>query len=151
MEPTGVPLTDADGQQVFVDILAHDVIKPLEMLKVSLEKSLFGRNPCLNGRVVWKESNEKTREAIENNLKISTSWYADHAENCVSKLQQAYSRKYQPQQYAHAVNVSQSPQDVPNKRFGRRMSALFRGQREDPREPEPSPSDEGIADVTRGF
>jgi hypothetical protein len=137
-----------------MDILANDVIKPLENLKVSQERSLFGRNPCSYGRVVRKESNDKTREAIENNLKISTTWYADHAENSVSKLLQAYSRKYQPQQYASSANVSPRPQDVPNKKFGRRMSALFRGQREDQREPKPSeatPSDEGIADVTCGY
>jgi hypothetical protein len=30
-------LTDADAQQAFMDILANDVIKPLEMLKVSQE------------------------------------------------------------------------------------------------------------------
>jgi hypothetical protein len=37
LEPTGVPptRTDADAQQAFIDILANDVIKPLEILKVS--------------------------------------------------------------------------------------------------------------------
>jgi hypothetical protein len=103
--------------------------------------------------VIWKESNDKIRNRTKKNLNISASHYADHAENRVSKLQQAYSRKYQPQQYAYSANVSQRPQDAPNKRFGR-VSALFRGQREDSREPEPAkatPSDEGIADVTHAF
>ena len=35
--PTGVAPTGADTQQAFVDILVNDVIKPLEMLKVSQE------------------------------------------------------------------------------------------------------------------
>ncbi|KAN0140313.1 hypothetical protein V8E53_002209 [Lactarius tabidus] len=144
-DPRGEPITtrtawdkvrdnlgrDADAQQAFIDILANDVIKPLENLK---------------------ESNDKTREAIENNLKISTSWYADHAENSVSKLLQEYSRKYQPQKYASSANVSQRPQDVPNKKFRRRMSALFRGQREDQQEPKPTeatPSNEVSDDDCR--
>ena len=31
----GVSLTDADARQAFMDILAKDVIRPLEILKVS--------------------------------------------------------------------------------------------------------------------
>jgi hypothetical protein len=63
--------------------------------------------------------------------------YADHAENKISKLQQAYLKKYYPQ-YAHSTEDSQHPQDVQNKRFGGKVSALFRGRREDLREPEPA-------------
>ncbi|KAN0140324.1 hypothetical protein V8E53_002220 [Lactarius tabidus] len=109
--------SDADAQQAFMDMLANDVIKPLEMLN---------------------ESNVKTRERIEKNLKSSAAGYADHAENRVSKLQQAYLRKYQPQQHAYSANASQRPQDAPNKRFGSRVSTLFRGRREASPVPEPA-------------
>ena len=35
LELTGVPSTDTDVQQAFIDILTSDVINPLEVLKVS--------------------------------------------------------------------------------------------------------------------
>jgi hypothetical protein len=101
----------------------------------------------------WKESNNEIRNRMKDNLNMSASAYADYAENTVSKLQQAYSKKYQRQQHAHSTSTSQHPQDVPNKRPPNRnvVSALFRGRREDRREPEPAkaaPADEGIANVT---
>jgi hypothetical protein len=77
--------------------------------------------------------------------------YADHAENEISKLQQAYLKKYYPQ---HSTEDSQHPQDVQNNRFGGNASGLIRGRREDLREPEPAKpaqSEEGIADITHGF
>ena len=149
-ELTGVPLTDADAQQAFVDILTNDVIKPLEILKASQENIFLARLRS-NGRVVWKEANDKTRRRIERDLKSSAENYADYAENTVSKLQQAYLRKYQPQQHASSANISQNPQDISNKTFGLKMSSFFRSRREDSREPEPAkpaPSEEGIAEVT---
>ncbi|KAN0140260.1 hypothetical protein V8E53_002156 [Lactarius tabidus] len=135
---------DADTQQVFVDILANDVIKPLEKLK----------HPCSNGRVTWKKVKDNARGCINENLDISASHYAEHAEKRVLKLQQAYLKKNRSQQHAYSSNISRRPQGVPdsNKRFGRRMSALvFRGQREDQREPEPVPSEEGISNFTLDF
>jgi hypothetical protein len=118
-----------------MDILSTDVIRPLETLKVSQEDLVFGRHPCSNGNVIWKEVNDKRRKIIKNNLKTSASRYADYAENRVWKLQQAHSRKYQPQQYTHSANVSQRPQDVPDKRLRRKarrkVSALSRSQQED--------------------
>ncbi len=77
--------------------------------------------------------------------------YADYAESTISKLQQAYLKKYYPQQYAHSTEVSERPEDVPNKSFGSKVSALFHGRREDLRDPEPAKSEEGIADITHGF
>jgi hypothetical protein len=62
-------------------------------------------------------------------------------------LQKAYLKKYHPQQYAHST-------DAPNKRFGGKVSALFRRRRDDSRELEPATpteSEEGIADITHGF
>jgi len=57
----------------------------------------------------------------------------------ISKLQQAYLKKYHPLEF-HATEVlpkvSQRPEDVRNKTFGSKVSALFRGRREDLREPE---------------
>ena len=87
---------------------------------------------------------------MKDNLKMSASAYADYAENTISKLQQAYSRKYQPEQSPHSTNASVPPQDDRNKRSRNIVSTLFR-RREDQREPEPAkaaPSVEGIANVT---
>ena len=70
LELTSVSLTDADAQQAFVDILTSDVIKPLEILKVSQENIFLARLRS-NGRVVWKEANDKTRRRIERDLKSS--------------------------------------------------------------------------------
>ncbi len=85
-----------------------------------------------------------TRKWIEEDLKKSAAKYADHAENEIPKLQQAYLKKYHPEQYAHST-------DVQNKRFGGKVSALFRGRRGDLQEPEPAKSERGIADITHGF
>ncbi|KAH9175092.1 hypothetical protein EDB89DRAFT_2138609 [Lactarius sanguifluus] len=111
---------EASTQQAFVDILDNDVIKPLTTLK---------------------ESKDRTRNRIEECLQRSATSYADHAENKVSKLQQAYLKKYYPQQHATPTEASQRPQSFPNKRFGGKVSALFRGRREDSQEPEsPKPT-----------
>ncbi|KAH9059288.1 Rho GTPase activation protein [Lactarius vividus] len=111
---------EASTRQAFVDSLDNDVIKPLTTLK---------------------ESKYQTRNRIEEDLKRSATSYADHAENKVSKLQQAYLKKYYPQQDATppTTEASQRPQSVPNKKFGGKVSALFRGRREvPPQEPEPA-------------
>ena len=88
---------------------------------------------------------------MKDNLKMSASAYADYAENTISKLQQAYSRKYQPQQSPHSTNASVPPQDDRNKKSRNIVTTLFRSRREDQREPEPAkaaPSVEGIVNVT---
>jgi hypothetical protein len=59
-------------------------------------------------------------------------------------------KKYYPQEYAHSTEALQRPRDIPNKRFGGKVSALFRG-REDLREPEPAKSEEGMTDIIHGF
>ncbi|KAI9431839.1 hypothetical protein BJY52DRAFT_1341106 [Lactarius psammicola] len=66
---------EANNQQVFVDILDNDVIKPLTNLK---------------------ESNAETGKRIEKDLKRSATKYADHAENKILKLQQPYFKRYHP-------------------------------------------------------
>ena len=119
-----------------MDILANDVIKPLEILKVSKEEYRI-----LEGVLVLmaqKDSNDKTRKRIEEDLKISASAYADYAETTVSTLQQGYLRKYQPQRYVSSAKVSQNSQFVPNKRFRNVGPANLKA----------APSGEGIADVT---
>ncbi|KAH8997020.1 hypothetical protein EDB86DRAFT_3155043 [Lactarius hatsudake] len=110
---------EASTQQTFVDILDNDVIKPLRTLK---------------------ETKDETRKRIKEDLKGTATKYADYAENTISKLQRAYLKKYYPQQCAHSTDASQCPQDIPNKRFGGRVSALFRSWREDLWDPEPTKS-----------
>ncbi|KAH9049291.1 hypothetical protein EDB83DRAFT_2522836 [Lactarius deliciosus] len=113
-EPTAA--AEADTQQAFVDMLDNDIIKPLTTLK---------------------KTKDETRKQIEEDLKESAAQYANYAENTISKLQQAYLKKYYPQQYAHSTDTPQRPQDIQTRRFGGKVSVLFRGRREDLREPEP--------------
>ncbi|KAH8986340.1 hypothetical protein EDB92DRAFT_2022602 [Lactarius akahatsu] len=109
-------VAEADTQQAFVDMLDNDIIEPLTTLK---------------------KTKDETRKRIEEDLKESAAQYAGCAENTISKLQQAYLKKYYPQQYAHSTDIPQRPQDIQTKRFGGKVSVLFRGRREDLREPEP--------------
>jgi hypothetical protein len=97
--------------------------------------------------LTWKASNYAKRERVAGDLKRSASWYADHAENTVSKLQQAYLKKYQSQEYDYFSNASQRPQDVSNNGFGSRVSSLFRGWWEDWQ----GPFEGGITGITHGF
>jgi hypothetical protein len=106
---------------------------------------------------VRKETNDKTRKRIDHALKLSTAWYADYAENEISKLQQAYLKKHHPVE-SHSSEVLQRPEDGRNKTFGGKVSALFRGRREDLREPElakqvakAAMSEEGIAEIAYAF
>ena len=113
----------------------------------------MGRHPCSNA-AVWKGTNDETRRRIKADLNASAATYADHVENTISGLQQAYLKKYYPQEYSHSTGVSQPHEDVRNKRFGGKVSALFRGRREDLRSPELTKlakSEEGIANITHVF
>ncbi|KAH9029688.1 hypothetical protein EDB85DRAFT_1509515 [Lactarius pseudohatsudake] len=109
---------EAKTQQAFVDVLDNDVIKPLVMLK--------------------------TRKRVEEGLEKSAAKYADHAENTILKLQQAYLKKHNPRQYAQSTDVSQYSQDVPNRRFGNKASAQFGGRQKNVGGPEPSKSEEAL-------
>ncbi|KAH9029729.1 hypothetical protein EDB84DRAFT_224985 [Lactarius hengduanensis] len=93
---------EADTQQAFVDMLDNDIIKPLTTLK---------------------KTKDETRKRIEEDLKESAAQYADYAENTISKLQQAYLKKYYPQQYAHSTDTPQRPQDIQTKRLPRLKKA----------------------------
>ncbi|KAH9165418.1 hypothetical protein EDB89DRAFT_2246716 [Lactarius sanguifluus] len=115
---------EANTQQAFVDILENDVIKPLESLK---------------------ETKAQRGKQIEEDLKESSAKYADYAENTVSKLQEAYSKKSHPQ---HSTDLPRRSQGTTNKGFGRGLSALFR-RREDSRAPEPAKSEEVSDDDCR--
>ena len=115
------------------------MIRPLEILKVRKEEYLF-----LAGITVLmarKDSNDKTRERIDRDLKGSAADYANYAETRVSKLQQGYLRKHQPRRYASLAKVLQHPQFVLNNRLGNMG----------PETAKDDPSDEGIADVIHGF
>ncbi|KAH9161827.1 hypothetical protein EDB89DRAFT_2080249 [Lactarius sanguifluus] len=121
---------EANTQQAFVDILDNDVIKPLESLKASQE---------------LLETKAQRGKQIEEDLKESSARYADYAENTVSKLQEAYSKKSHPQ---HSTDLPRRSQGTTNKGFGSRLSALFR-RREDSRAPEPAKSEEVSDDDCR--
>jgi len=75
-----------------VDILDKDVIKPLTTLR---------------------ESRDQLRKGIEKELKKSAAarGYADHAENTISKLQQAYLKKYYPQEPAKPAKSEEAFDD----------------------------------------
>ncbi|KAH9032140.1 hypothetical protein EDB85DRAFT_1890802 [Lactarius pseudohatsudake] len=130
---------EANAQQAFVDVLDNDVIKPLVTLKASQE--------CLA-----QEMQDEIRTRIEEDLKKSAAQYANHAENTISKLQQAYLKKYFPRECARSIDDLRGHRDIPtNKRFGDKVSGLFRGRREDLREPGPAkptkpPKSEEVSD-----
>ncbi|KAH9032182.1 hypothetical protein EDB85DRAFT_1275814 [Lactarius pseudohatsudake] len=94
---------EASTREAFVSSLDIDVIKPLATLK---------------------ETGDRTRKRIDKNLRNSAADYADHAENTISKLQQAYLKKYPPVDHSHSTT---SFQHVPSRRFG---VNLFRNRRE---------------------
>ena len=104
----------------------------------------------------WKETKDETRKRLMEDLKTSTAAYVDHAENEISKLQEAY-LKCLSQRYSGPTEVSQRPQesqDVSNNAFDGMMSVRFPGQWEDLQEPEsatPVQSQEGIPDITHEF
>ncbi|KAF8269711.1 hypothetical protein EI94DRAFT_1699303 [Lactarius quietus] len=108
-------LVEASTHQTLVNTLDRDVIKPLKRLK---------------------ETKDATRKRIRGDLKGSAETYADYAEKTIRWFQQAFLKKYHPQEYDHSPEVSQRPQVVRNKSFGGKVSALFRGRREDSREPQ---------------
>ncbi|KAH9037697.1 hypothetical protein EDB84DRAFT_1560529 [Lactarius hengduanensis] len=120
-------VAEAKTQQAFVDILDNDVIKPLATLKASQELS----------------------KRVEEGLEESAAKYADHAENTILKLQQAYLKKHNPRQYPQPTDVSQGSQDGLNKRIGNKVSALFGGRQEDLGGLEPSKSEEVSDDDCR--
>ncbi|KAI9456987.1 hypothetical protein BJY52DRAFT_527106 [Lactarius psammicola] len=116
---------EAHTRQAFVNILDNDVIKPL---------------------ITLKESEDKTRKRIEEDLKESAAKYADYAANTISGYQQEYLKKYYPQQDDHPTDISRRPPslNIPNKRFGGKVSALFRGRQRDLREREPVKQNEEL-------
>ncbi|KAH8986365.1 hypothetical protein EDB92DRAFT_1949279 [Lactarius akahatsu] len=115
---------EANTQQAFVDILDSDVIKPLE-------------------------TEDRTRKRVEEGLEESAAKYANHAENTILKLQQAYLKKHNPRQYPQSTDFSQGSQDGLNKKFGNKVSALFGGRQEDLGGLEPSKSEEVSDDDCR--
>lgn len=92
MYPTAV--AEASNHQVFVDGLDNYVIEPLIAFKVS-QKHLFWAN-ILRYKAIRKDSKAGIRVLVEEGLKESAAKYAHYAENTISKLQQAYLKKYHP-------------------------------------------------------
>ncbi|KAH9008426.1 hypothetical protein EDB83DRAFT_2531807 [Lactarius deliciosus] len=117
---------EANTQQAFVVTLDNDVITPLEV-------------------------EDQTRKRVEEGLEESATKYADHAENTILRLQQAYLKKHNPRQYAQSTDALQYSQDVPKKKFGNTVSvsAQFGGRQEDLGGVEPSTSEEVSDDRRR--
>ncbi|KAH9057732.1 hypothetical protein EDB87DRAFT_1832883 [Lactarius vividus] len=88
---------EVNTRQQFVNTLDTDVIGPLVSLK---------------------EMGDQTRMRIRENLKSHSQAYVDHVENNISRLKQAYLRKY-----------GGHYQDASNNWFGGKVSTLFRGRR----------------------
>ncbi|KAF8269720.1 hypothetical protein EI94DRAFT_1785199 [Lactarius quietus] len=115
---------ETNTQQAFLYTLDNDVIKPLAMLK---------------------EMEDQTRKRVEEGLEDSAANYADHVENTIMKLQQAYWKKYNPRQYYRSSKDSHRPEDAPYTGY---FSGLFRHWQEDPQGPDPAKAEEGIASIT---
>jgi hypothetical protein len=110
----------------------------------------LGVNPCSDNRATRKKTENQTRKRVEEDLEDSAAKYADHAENKILKLQQAYLKKYHPRQYAHSDDGSQRAESRQLGVLSSRFSALFRGRQEDLQGLEPAKSDEGIVNITHG-
>ncbi|KAH8986341.1 hypothetical protein EDB92DRAFT_2116474 [Lactarius akahatsu] len=115
---------EANAQQAFVDVLDNDVIKPLVTLKASQE--------CL-----VQEMQDETRTRIEEDLQKSAAQYANHAENKISKLQQAYLKKYFPRECAHSIDDLRGHRDIPTKK---------KVWRQGPAKPTKPPKSEEVSD-----
>ncbi len=98
---------------------------------------------------ICKETSDETRKQSGEGLRESAAKYADHAEKEVSKLQREYLKRFYPQEFSHSIG-SQRSSDSSNKRFGGKVSSLFRGRREE-LEPVFGVPKEGIVDVTHDF
>ena len=88
-----------------------------------------------------KEDGAETRKWMAIRIPQSTSDYAHFSENTISKLQQAYLKKYYPRQYSH------STWDALNKGLEGKKSGASR-QQNVILETEPAQSDDGIADIS---
>ena len=62
------------------------------------------------------------KRRVEKDLRNSTADYADYAENTISKLQQAYSKKYLPGDHAHSIG--------PQHGSSKKLKDIFRNRRE---------------------
>ncbi|KAI9433313.1 Rho GTPase activation protein [Lactarius indigo] len=98
---------EASTREAFANSLEVDVIKPLAGLK---------------------DTGDQTRKRLEMNLRNSAGDYVNHAENTISKLQQAYLKKYPPVDRARSTG----PQRASDKKFH-----LFSKSKQEP-EPEES-------------
>ena len=133
-----------------MDVLVKGVIKPLEMLIVSYKNLVWVGVPVsITESALRKQSKAGTRDRIKRDLKASAAQYADHVENTISPLQQAYLKRYHPEQYSRSSDVSHHPVDIRDKGIGGKVSPVFhvRG------ETEPARGDwrsEGITDITQG-
>ncbi|KAH9017977.1 hypothetical protein EDB85DRAFT_2154825 [Lactarius pseudohatsudake] len=108
---------EVNTRQHFVNTLDTDVIGPLAALKASRER-LIDVGICSNVTPSTKEMGDQTRMRIRENLKNHSQAYMDHVENTISRLKQAYLKKYG----GHS-------QDASNNWFGGKVSTLFRGRR----------------------
>ncbi|KAH8984610.1 hypothetical protein EDB92DRAFT_1819013 [Lactarius akahatsu] len=110
---------EVNTRQHFVNTLDADVIGPLATLKASRER-LIDVGICSNVTLSKKEMGDQTRMRIRENLKNHSRAYVDHVENNISRLQQAYLKKY---------HYGGHYQDASNNWFGGKVSTLFRGRR----------------------
>ncbi|KAI9433317.1 hypothetical protein H4582DRAFT_2082476 [Lactarius indigo] len=117
---------EASTREAFANSLEVDVIKPLAGLKASLE--LFVGAGSFADMATRKDTGDQTRKRLEINLRNSAGDYAYHAENTISKLQQAYLKKYYPVDRARSIG--------PRRTSGRKFH-LFSKPKQEP-EPEES-------------
>lgn len=135
-----------------MDILDNDVIRPLEALKVSdATFRLDGKSLCTDNWVIGKETEDQTRQRVQEDLEDSATKYADHAENTIMKLQQAYLKKNNPRQHAQSTDGSQRPEDALNRRISSRFSALFHARQVDLQGQDAVKSEEGIVCLTHAW
>ncbi|KAH9168913.1 hypothetical protein EDB89DRAFT_2073489 [Lactarius sanguifluus] len=111
---------EVNTRQHFVNTLDTDVIGPLVTLKASQKRLIDEYTICSNVTLSKKEIGDQTRMRIRENLKNHSRAYVDHVENNISRLQQAYLKKY---------HYGGHYQDASNNWLGGKVSTLFRGRR----------------------
>lgn len=90
---------------------------------------------------IQRELVVEIRKRMEEDLTKSAAGYSHFAENTISRLQQAFLKKYHSRPYSHTT------QDTPNNRSRGKQSSASRRQQGVIRETELITSEDGIAHI----
>jgi len=90
---TSTIIAETQARQAFLNTLTTDIIHPLTALKASLPFDSHTNRHI--GLTYQKETQDRTRKRIKEDLKESTSAHTEFAENTLPKFKRAYLKKCQ--------------------------------------------------------